>query len=92
MSGTRDNSGSLSKNDRKTEDRHPDIRGSAVINGVSYWISGWQKENDRGKWYSLSFQPKDQQSQQEAPRQNTVQNPRNAGPTRGSIDDDPLPF
>lgn len=58
MSGTRDNSGSISKNDRKTEDRHPDIKGKATIGGVEYWVDGWLKENDRGKWYSLSFKPK----------------------------------
>lgn len=64
MSGTRDNSGSISKNEKKTEDRHPDIRGQATINGVGYWVSGWLKENDRGKWYSLSFQPKDAPTEQ----------------------------
>jgi hypothetical protein len=62
MSGTnRDNSGSISKNKRKEKDTHPDIRGSATIGGVSYWVSGWQKSNDNGTYYSLSFQAKDEQ-------------------------------
>ncbi len=66
-STTRDNSGSISRNDKKLEDRHPDIKGKAMVAGVEYWVSGWLKENDRGKWYSLSFTPKDQPAEQPAP-------------------------
>ena len=53
--------GLISKNDRKTEDKHPDIRGNCEINGVQYTISGWQKErkDGSGKFYSLVFQAKD---------------------------------
>jgi hypothetical protein len=80
MSGTRDNSGTVSKNDRKEKDTHPDIRGQATINGVAYWIDGWQKKNDRGTFYSLSFKPKDQP----APQQQ-------AKPTATALDDD-IPF
>jgi len=61
MSGTRDNSGSISANKRKEQPNHPDIKGKATINGVDYWVSGWLKENDSGKWYSLSFQPREAQ-------------------------------
>jgi hypothetical protein len=61
MSGTRDNSGSLSRNDRKEKETHPDFKGKATINGVDYWISGWTKENERGKWLSLSFTPREAQ-------------------------------
>lgn len=68
MIGTRDNSGSVSKNDRKAKDTHPDIKGKATIDGVEYWIDGWLKENDRGKWYSLSFKMKDGQSEVTASR------------------------
>jgi hypothetical protein len=59
MSGTRDNSGSISANKRKEKETHPDIKGKATVGGVDYWISGWLKENDNGKWYSLAFEPKD---------------------------------
>ena len=86
MSGTRDNSGSISKNDRKTEDRHPDIRGSATIGGVAYWVSGWQKENDRGKWYSLSFQPK------EAPADAPASKPAPRGGGAALDDGSDIPF
>ena len=79
---TRDNSGSISKNERKEEDRHPDIKGQATINGTAYWVAGWLKENDRGKFYSLSFTPKDDQ-----PKAQTK--PPGAG---SALDDDSIPF
>ncbi len=54
-----DNSGSVSKNTRKEKETHPDIKGKATIAGVEYWVDGWQKDGENGKWYSLSFKPKD---------------------------------
>ena len=50
--------GIISKNDKKTEDKHPDIRGNCEIDGVEYRISGWLKErkDGTGKFYSLVFQ------------------------------------
>jgi hypothetical protein len=53
--------GLISKNDRKTEDKHPDIKGQCEIDGTEYWISGWLKErkDGSGKFYSLVFQAKE---------------------------------
>lgn len=59
MTKVYDNSGSISKNTRKEKDSHPDIKGKATIGGVDYWVDGWQKEGENGKWYSLSFKPKE---------------------------------
>jgi hypothetical protein len=56
-----ENSGIISRNKEK-DDEHPnwpDLKGSATVGGDEYWVSGWAKENDRGKYFSLSFQPKD---------------------------------
>lgn len=78
-----DNSGSLSKNSRKEKETHPDIKGKATINGVEYWIDGWAKENDTGKWYSLSFKPK------EAAREPA---PPTAARKEPPFDDSDLPF
>ena len=56
---TKDNTGSMFPNDRKESANHPDAKGSAMINGVEYWISGWNKKTQEGKqWRSLSFTPK----------------------------------
>jgi hypothetical protein len=55
----KENSGSVWVNDRKTEDRHPDRTGSATIDGVEYWVSGWLKKTKDDKPYlSLAFKPK----------------------------------
>lgn len=54
----RDNSGTLSVNDRKAKPNHPDHRGKATINGVEYWVSGWNKTGPNGPFVSLAFQRK----------------------------------
>lgn len=61
--------GTLAKNDRKEKDSHPDIKGQCEIDGIGYWISGWQKtrNSDGAKFYSLAFQPKEERKP--APRQ-----------------------
>jgi hypothetical protein len=61
--------GIISKNDKKTEDKHPDIKGQCEIDGTEYWISGWLKErkDGSGKFYSLVFQAKAQENVGNAP-------------------------
>ena len=59
MAFNKDNSGSLSKNTRKEKPTHPDIRGKATVAGVEYWVDGWAKDGENGKWYSLSFKLKE---------------------------------
>jgi hypothetical protein len=54
------NSGTLSRNDRRETDKQPEFKGNAEVGGVEYWISGWVKESERGKFFSLSFTPKDE--------------------------------
>lgn len=57
------NSGVLFRNDRKENDRQPDYKGSAEINGVEVWISAWKKQSQNGTGFlSLSFKPKDKQT------------------------------
>lgn len=56
----KDNSGSIFKNTKKEKDTHPTMTGSAMIDGVEYWVSGWTKESEKsGKWISLSFKKKE---------------------------------
>lgn len=59
------NRGSLFKNDKKTEEKHPDLSGSINIEGVEYWISGWSKVSKGGqKFISLSVRQKQEQTRQ----------------------------
>lgn len=63
MSGyeQKDNSGTLSRNDRKTTPNQPDHKGSIMIEGKDYWLSAWVKEGPNGRFFSLAATPKDQQ-------------------------------
>lgn len=75
----RDNSGSMFANDRKTSDNHPDRSGTAMIDGVEYFVDGWIKRTKDGKpWLSLSFKRKDKQ-RSAMQRQSTPVNRRNFG-------------
>lgn len=87
----RDNSGSLFLNDRKEKDNHPDFKGTAMIDGVVYWISGWSKQGQRGDFQSLAFKRKDEQTTREQPAQQSItQRAMPKGPAKRSIipDDD----
>lgn len=58
----KDNSGSLFVNDkRQPGSQQPDRSGSALIDGVEYWVSGWiKKKQDGSAWLSLAFKQKEQ--------------------------------
>ncbi len=79
----RDNSGTLSRNDRKSQPNHPDHRGSCIIDGEEYWISAWIKDGRNGKFFSLAFQRKDEAPQQSRPQREQAPLP--------NLDDD-IPF
>lgn len=56
---TKPNTGALFKNDRREKDSHPNAKGSALIDGVEYWISSWTNEDRNGnKYQSLKFERK----------------------------------
>lgn len=57
----RDNSGSVFVNERKEKDSHPDRSGSAMIDGIEYWVSGWLKTSTKGPFLSLAFKKKEKQ-------------------------------
>jgi hypothetical protein len=63
MSKKYDNSGIVYVNDRKEKGSHPDRTGTATIDGREYWISGWLKKGDKGPFLSLSFKPKEAETQ-----------------------------
>jgi len=54
----KDGQGTLHKNDKEGNDKRPDYRGEAMIDGVLHETSGWLKDGAKGKWMSLSIKPK----------------------------------
>lgn len=63
MAENKPNSGVLFKNSRKEKDTHPDYTGSALVNGVDYFMDAWVNESKAGqKYMSFRFNPKDKQS------------------------------
>jgi hypothetical protein len=61
----KENSGSLFANQKREKDTHPNATGSALINGVEYWVSAWTKTDKNGnKWQSLAFKPKEEKAQE----------------------------
>ena len=57
----KEGTGTLFKNDRKEKDSHPNAKGTALIDGVEFWVSAWTKDGAKGKFQSLSFQRKEVQ-------------------------------
>lgn len=81
----RDNSGTLFRNEKKENDKHPNATGKAMIGGKMYYLSAWTKQGNNGPFQSLSFKPVDEASA--AP-------PKGEGkriPTNEAIEDD-IPF
>lgn len=85
----KDNSGVLFKNDKREKDTHPHATGTALIDGVEYWVSAWTKEGRNGKFQSLSFKRKEARREQSAQHQRSYA--ESSGGTAAAIDDD-LPF
>lgn len=55
------NSGALFANPDRAKETHPNAKGTALIDGVEYWVSAWTNTSSKGvKYQSLSFQRKDE--------------------------------
>lgn len=56
----KDNTGVLFPNHKKKTEKHPNLTGIALIEGVEYWASGWvNTDKKEQKYISLSFKPKE---------------------------------
>ena len=53
---TKNNSGAIFKNDKKTAENHPDYKGKVNVNGKDMEVALWLKESKAGmKYFSASF-------------------------------------
>ena len=50
------NSGSVFPNDKKGNDKAPDLKGTFNINGKPYQIALWQRHGNKGTFYSVAIQ------------------------------------
>lgn len=95
----RDNSGSLFLNSKKEKETHPDRTGTAMIDGVTYYVSGWLKKSQGGQQFlSLAFKRKDDQPREQSISQRAqakITQPGSGGRTlnvnAGDMNDD-IPF
>lgn len=98
----KDNTGSIFRNEKKEKDTHPDGTGSALIDGVEYWVSSWNAVSKSGIQYrNLAFKRKDaayqepRQAQAPAPKFKPASQDafkaRQLAPQREELDSD-IPF
>lgn len=67
--------GALFKNDKKEKPSHPDYRGDITIDGRKFWVSGWIKEGQRGKYLSLALRPAEERQPSAEPTKPVVERP-----------------
>jgi len=83
----KDNTGAMFVNDKKESETHPDRKGSPLIDGKEYWVSGWVNTSAKGtKYMSLKFSAKD-----EVQQQGMAQAQKAAQPKAEEFDED-IPF
>jgi len=92
------NRGSVWKNEDRKSDSHPQFRGSAEVNGVEYWVSGWLRKpdaNPKAPAMNFSFSAKENQAHSQPPQQSSQVQQAKAAVMAGGFDasfDDDIPF
>lgn len=80
------NRGAIWKNDKKTEEKHPDFRGELNVEGSEYWVSAWKrkpgaKESAPPLTFALTL------------KESNVKKPVNSAPAKGDdLTDEEIPF
>lgn len=83
------NRGAIWGNKDKTEEKHPDYKGSLNVDGVEYWVSAWKrKEGAAAKAPALSFSIKPKEDNKPAGKRQ----PQTVGQIIDDMDGDAIPF
>lgn len=85
----RDLSGALFQNRDRKSDNHPNMQGYVMVEGKEYWLSGWTKDGEKGRWISLAMKPKEEQPQQKRQERTSYDEPRRS--VADDLDDE-IPF
>ncbi len=81
---------SIFKNSKKTEDKHPDYTGKALIKGETMYLSLWLKQREGGEvFFSGRIEPR--RERQETPVEDPF-NPKTDKPKAQAQPTDDLPF
>ena len=92
----KDNTGTLFRNERREKDTHPNAKGTALIDGVEYWVSAWTKSSDKGNFQSLSFQRKEKKDSSvqdySFPEQTAQPSRQTKANFHDDLDGDSIPF
>ena len=49
------NTGIIGSNGFKKDPKHPDVRGRINVDGIWYWVSGWNKQANGNEFTSLAL-------------------------------------
>ena len=69
----KDMTGSLFRNDKGDNEKRPDYRGDAMVNGELMEMAAWLRESAKGiKYMSITFKPKEDAPAKPAPKRQPV--------------------
>lgn len=86
------NRGTLGKNKRKEKETHPDFSGKLNVEGVDYWLSGWTKEANGERFFSLAVKRKEAPAQDAESFREAVGQTFGKEPVSDHINDPDIPF
>lgn len=94
MAGTYDNNltGVLFQNDKGDNEKRPDWRGSAEVDGKQYWVSGWEREKDGAPYISLKLELKDANRPKAGQPQQAPKQERKPAAAASQTSYDDIPF
>ena len=83
----------LSSNQYKKEDKHPDYKGKGMVDGTEYQFAAWVKEGkDGGTFLSGKITPKQDAQAKQAVEPKKIDKPVSAGSKAPAALNDDIPF